>query len=86
MGLAYEARSIVASSWNAGAAQLTLTLNLPLIATVAGAQAQIVAGCDHTALTCQNKFNNYPNFNGFVAIPPRNPTIKAINSVSGGGK
>jgi len=87
LGINYEARSIVASSYDAGSSQLTLTLNVPLIKT-AGGQAQIVAGCDHTAATCQTKFNNYVNFNGFVAIPPRNPTLKAINanSVSQGGK
>ena len=87
-GLNYEARTIVASSWNAGAGQLTLTLNLPLFKIQAGAQAQVVAGCDHTATTCINTFNNYSNFNGFVAIPARNPTLKAINAnpVSGGGK
>lgn len=88
LGLTYEARSIISSNWNAGTGQLTLTLNLPLVKTLAGAQAQIVAGCDHTATTCQSKFKNYHNFNGFVAIPPRNPTLRAINanSVAGGGK
>ncbi len=84
----YEARSIIASSWNAGAGQITLTLNMPLKLTQAGSQAQIVAGCDHTPTTCINKFNNYVNFSGFIAIPVRNPTLKAVNAnpTSQGGK
>jgi hypothetical protein len=90
LGLNYEARSILASSWDAGAGQLTLTLNLPLNKTVAGAQAQIVAGCNHQYADANGctKFDNQQNFNGFIAIPPRNPTLKAINanSVAGGGK
>jgi uncharacterized phage protein (TIGR02218 family) len=88
LGLNYEARSILGSSWNAGAGQLTLTLNQPLGKTVPGNQAQIVAGCDHTAAVCAAKFNNYVNFSGFPAIPPRNPTLKAVNanSTAQGGK
>ena len=88
MGINYEARSIIASKYDAGTGQLTLTLNLPFYRTQAGANAQIVAGCDRTPTTCQQKFNNYQNFNGFVAIPDRNPTLKAVNanSVSQGGK
>ena len=84
----YEARTIIASSWNAGTGQLTLTLNMPLILTAAGANATVTAGCDHTPATCQAKFNNYQNFVGFIAVPDRNPVIKAVNanSVSQGGK
>ncbi|MDR3458014.1 MAG: phage BR0599 family protein [Verrucomicrobiae bacterium] len=87
-GQTYEARTILASSWDAGTGKLSLTLNLPLYLTAAGVNAQVVAGCDHTAATCAAKFNNFVNFNGFLTIPPRNPTLKAINanSVSSGGK
>lgn len=87
-GESYEARTILASSWNAGAGQLTLTLAVPLVITQAGANAQIVAGCDHTATTCKTKFNNFANFVGFETVPDRNPVIKAVNanSVSQGGK
>jgi hypothetical protein len=90
LGLNYEARSIVGSNWNAGSGQLTLTLNLPLYKTVAGAQAQIVAGCNHLYSDANGcpKFKNQLNFSGFIGIPPRNPTLRAItaNPVSGGGK
>jgi hypothetical protein len=84
-GSNYEARTILASSYVGG--QLVLTLNIPLVRAQVGANAQIVAGCDHTETTCQLK-KNYQNFNGFVAIPDRNPTLKAVNSnpVSQGGK
>ncbi|HEY4416855.1 MAG TPA: phage BR0599 family protein [Verrucomicrobiae bacterium] len=88
VGVNYEARTIVASSWNAGTGKLTLTLNMPLYLTNAGGNATITAGCDHTASTCKAKFNNFINFNGFIAIPARNPTLKAVNAnpVSQGGK
>jgi uncharacterized phage protein (TIGR02218 family) len=88
LGVNYEARTILSSSYNAGSGQLTLTLNKPLVKTIAGAQAQIVAGCDHSAAACINKFQNYVNFAGFPAIPERNPVLKAVNAnqVSQGGK
>lgn len=84
----YEARTIIASSWDAGSGQLTMTLNLPLHLTQAGDNAQVVAGCDHTDTMCKARFDNYQNFSGFVAIPNRNPTLKAVNAnpVSQGGK
>lgn len=87
IGVNYEARTILASSWDAGAGQLTLTLNLPLQKAQAGGQAEITAGCDHQAVTCQG-FNNYENIFLFPTIPPRNPTLKAVNAnqVSQGGK
>lgn len=88
VGEDYEARTILASVWNAGAGTLTLTLGLPLVVTQAGANAQIVAGCDHTFTTCTNKFLNAINFVGFYTVPDRNPVIRAVNanSVAGGGK
>jgi uncharacterized phage protein (TIGR02218 family) len=88
IGPTYEARTILSSVWNGGTGQLTLTLNLPLQKAQVGVQAQITAGCDHTAATCQTKFKNYMNFSGFQTIPVRNPTLKGINAnpVSQGGK
>lgn len=85
LGPNYEARTIIASSYAAG--QLRLTLNLPLYKTQPGVQAQVTAGCDHTGPTCLS-YNNFVNFNGFPTIPPRNPTLKAINSgqLAQGGK
>jgi len=86
VGVNYEARTIIASQQIGS--QIQLTLNLPFARTNAGVNAQIVAGCNHSATMCQQKFNNYKNFNGFVAIPDRNPTLKAVNAnpVSQGGK
>jgi uncharacterized phage protein (TIGR02218 family) len=85
-GVGYESRSVLASSFAAGV--LTLTVNQAPAKLVVGEQVTVVAGCDHTAATCQNVFNNYVNFTGFIAIPPRNPTVRAVNAnqVSQGGK
>jgi len=87
LGLNYEARTILASTWNAGTQQLTLTLNLALQKTQPGAQAEVTDGCDHQPSTCIAK-NNYQHFFGLPFVPPRNPTLKGINAnpVSQGGK
>ncbi len=88
-GTDYEARTIIASSYNAATHQLTLTLNMPLILTEAGANCTVTAGCDHTlGVNGCAKFNNQNNYVGFIDIPDRNPVIKAVNanSVSQGGK
>lgn len=88
MGVTYEARTIIASSWNEGSGRLTLTLNLPLHHTAVADQAQVVAGCDHTSAHCVKRFNNWDNFSGFVTIPTRNPVLMAVtgDTVSQGGK
>jgi hypothetical protein len=87
LGLNYEARTILASAWNPGTNQLTLTLNLALQKTQPGAQAMVTDGCDHQPATCISK-NNYQNFFGLPFVPPRNPTLRGINAnpVSQGGK
>lgn len=87
LGLNYEARTILASVWNPGTQQLTLTLNLALQKTQPGAQAEVTDGCDHQPSTCISK-NNYQNFFALPFVPPRNPTLKGINAnpVSQGGK
>ena len=87
IGINYEARTILASAWDAGAGQLTLTLNLPLQKAQAGGQAEITAGCDHQAVTCQG-FGNFDNIFAFLTVPQRNPTLKGVNAaqVSQGGK
>jgi uncharacterized phage protein (TIGR02218 family) len=90
VGVKYELRSIIASKWNASAGVIELTLNIPLKFAVAGQQMQVTAGCDHTsngANGCIQKFNNYKNFGGFVAVPERNLSLVAIqNTVASGGK
>ncbi len=49
----------------------SLTLMYPLPETPATGDAfTVYAGCDHTAGTCQNVFNNLANFRGFPFVPP----------------
>lgn len=45
-----------------------LTAALPNIPAI-GDTFSASAGCDKTLATCINKFNNFPNFNGFPFIP-----------------
>lgn len=45
-----------------------LTAALPNIPAV-GDTLNVSAGCDKLLSTCINKFNNFPNFNGFPFIP-----------------
>jgi uncharacterized phage protein (TIGR02218 family) len=35
---------------------------------------KIYPGCNHTRLTCKDKFNNLPNYGGFDWLPQKNPT------------
>jgi uncharacterized phage protein (TIGR02218 family) len=53
------------------ATRSALTLSYPLPhAPSAGDVFTIYQGCDHTAATCQSKFNNLANFRGFPYVPP----------------
>jgi len=84
-GVQYEIRSIVGSRWHAG--HLELSLNAPLLFAAVGSLLQITTGCDHTAVACRQKFNNFDNFGGFVAVPDQNLALKGLNSsVSQGNK
>lgn len=38
-----------------------------------GMNAKFYPGDDHTADTCHNKFNNIPNYGGFIYFPGKNP-------------
>lgn len=38
-------------------------------AVVSGTQVRVVAGCDKRVETCQLKFNNFPNYQGFPDLP-----------------
>ena len=94
VGLNYELRSIAASQWvpPAGATPgyLLLTLTAPLRKAGVGALCQISAGCDHTyngQNGCINKFNNFANFGGFVAVPEENLSLQGVNTSNAmGGK
>ena len=53
-----------------------LTLMAPwLIAPNPGDTFSVVAGCDRTFTTCQNKFNNKVNFGGTPYVPPQTRSI-----------
>jgi uncharacterized phage protein (TIGR02218 family) len=85
LGANYEVRSVMTSNFEAG--RLFLLLNAPFRHVVPGVKLQLTAGCDHTAATCQAKFNNFDNYGGFVAVPDRNLTLTGLNtSVSAGNK
>jgi uncharacterized phage protein (TIGR02218 family) len=51
----------------------TITLQAPFIGLVAGATIHAFAGCDRTETTCDTKFNNLVNHEGFQRLPTRNP-------------
>ncbi|AXH68427.1 hypothetical protein [Vibrio phage R01] len=38
-----------------------------------GTVVTLQAGCDRTKATCQSKFNNLPNYGGYLAVPVKNP-------------
>lgn len=50
-----------------------ITVNLPLPGAVASAAVSAYPGCDHTLITCKDKFANNINYGGFVGIPDVNP-------------
>lgn len=55
-----------------------LILVLPFHETVLGQNVTVYAGCDHTAATCQSKFNNGINFGGCPYVPTLNIFIHGI--------
>jgi len=50
-------------------------LHAPFDDDVNNKKVRVYPGCDKTAQTCKNKFNNLENFLGFPYIPNKNPTI-----------
>ena len=55
----------------------TVTLQMPFPSSTLQSGQSIYAypGCDKSATTCRDKFNNLANFTGFPYIPSSNPTI-----------
>lgn len=49
------------------------TVALPFGTSPLGELVRVYAGCDHSSLTCQAKFNNLINFGGFPFVPTKNP-------------
>ncbi len=56
-----------------GSGQGEITLWEPFTEVVVSGFLTVVAGCDRSAATCVEKFNNLPNFGGFPAMPTVNP-------------
>lgn len=50
----------------------TFTLLLPFRAII-GDTVDAFQGCDHTVVTCRDKFNAVPQFGGFPLVPGTNP-------------
>ncbi len=55
-----------------------IRLHFPFEQDINGKQIVVYAGCDKTASTCKNKFNNIQNFLGFPYIPSRNPVLWGV--------
>lgn len=50
-----------------------LTLKLPFTDLLVGDTLTVYQGCDHSAATCLNKFDNLDNYGGFNLVPSINP-------------
>jgi len=62
-----EKRWIMSSSGN------TIVLMSNLVESIAGDTAELLPGCQHSANSCRNTFNNYLNNGAFPFIPSKNP-------------
>lgn len=51
----------------------TIVVNIPFINMPNNANVQVYPGCDHTLLTCKNKFGNNLNYGGQPYYPSKNP-------------
>lgn len=76
-GTGMEVRMILASTAANGSNQVTLSLAMPLAFGVASQAVVVVAGCDGTAATCQDKYDNFVNWGGH-RFAYRNLTVKAV--------
>ena len=55
-----------------------LVLNLPFPTDVTGALVAVLAGCNHDPTDCHVKFANFLRYQGFWAVPTKNPFIKGL--------
>lgn len=67
-----ERRSLVGQVGN------ILTANYPFADLQMGDTVTVSAGCDHSAATCKNKFNNRARYGGFLHIPWNNPFADGV--------
>lgn len=56
-----------------GSAGSAITVHLTTIGLAVGDNVRLYPGCDHSPLTCFNKFNNVDNFGGMPFTPTTNP-------------
>lgn len=56
----------------------SITINYPYSEVKVGDTVELTVGCDHSATTCKNKFNNKVNFAGFDLVPNYNPFIYGL--------
>lgn len=66
-GVSQETRFITSS------ASANITLNLPFNSIPADADVTVYPGCDHTLVTCNDKFGNVLNYGGQPFYPGQNP-------------
>jgi len=66
-----EERLIIAQT------SIAVTILYPFKANVAGGTVDAFQGCDHTAVTCAQKFSNILNYGGFPFVPTINPFSKS---------
>jgi len=57
-----------------------IRLLLPFGESPLGVTAEVYAGCDHSALTCETKFANLINIAGYPYSPTKNPFETGLNS------
>lgn len=56
----------------------TLELHMPFPVSVQNRLVRVYPGCDLSAKTCKEKFNNIQNFLGFPYMPAKNPVIWGV--------
>jgi len=67
-----ERRMITATSGTA------ISIQSSFSAIAVGDNVIAYEGCDHSAETCRDKFNNFENFGGFNLIPGLNPFLRTL--------
>jgi uncharacterized phage protein (TIGR02218 family) len=60
----------------------TLTLLRPIPGLAVSSSVTISAGCDRSAVTCQNKFSNIANHMGFPLIPNLDPFVQGVGKLT----
>jgi len=62
-----------------------LYINFPFRKAIVGNIANARAGCDKRIVTCDDKFDNLDNFQGYRYMPNRNPQMEVLSRPKGGG-